>query len=158
MAALISSRRRSSCVALAASSDAVSPIPGVQLAVLHVKFFSSIGSTASWPITRHKGEYPVIDLSVIPLAQSTASASSIHSSFGSSEQAVSLDSASAISQCCCIYGSSPWHMASVGIMHNLSKMMVIPYSARDARLSWRRQLSAHACIHDIQDKLRIPRI
>jgi hypothetical protein len=32
---------------------------------------------------------------------------------------------------CCIYGLSPWRMASVGLMHNLSKMMVIPY------LSWR---------------------
>jgi hypothetical protein len=27
---------------------------------------------------------------------------------------------------CCIYGLSPWRMASVGLMHNLSKMMVIP--------------------------------
>ena len=34
---------------------------------------------------------------------------------------------------CCIYGLSPWRMASVGLMHNLSKMMVIPY------LSWRCQ-------------------
>jgi len=33
---------------------------------------------------------------------------------------------------CCIYGLSPWRMASVGLMHNLSKMMVIPYSAGDA--------------------------
>jgi len=59
---------------------------------------------------------------------------------------------------CCIYGLSPWRMASVGLMHNLSKMMVIPYSAGDARLSWRCQLSAHACVQDIQDILRIPRI
>ena len=39
----------------------------------------------------------------------------------------------------CIYGLSPWRMASVGLIHNLSKMMVIPYSAGDARLSWRCQ-------------------
>jgi len=30
-------------------------------------------------------------------------------------------------------------MASVGLMHNLSKMMVMPHSAGDARLSWRCQ-------------------
>jgi hypothetical protein len=56
---------------------------------------------------------------------------------------------------CCIYGLSPWRMASVGLMHNLSKMMVIPGSAGDARFSWRCQLSAHACV---QDMLRIPYI
>jgi len=44
-------------------------------------------------------------------------------------------------------------MASVGLMHNLSKMMVILGSAGDARLSWKCQLSAIACI---QDMLRIP--
>jgi len=33
---------------------------------------------------------------------------------------------------CCIYALSPWRMASVGLMHNLSKMMVIPDSAGDA--------------------------
>jgi hypothetical protein len=38
---------------------------------------------------------------------------------------------------CCIDGLSPWHMASVRLMHNLSKMMVIPFPAGDARLSWR---------------------
>jgi len=27
---------------------------------------------------------------------------------------------------CCIYGLSPWRMASVGLMHILSKIMVIP--------------------------------
>ena len=41
---------------------------------------------------------------------------------------------------CCIYGLSPWRMASVGLMHNLPKMMVIPDSAGDA--SWVRM---HAC-------------
>jgi len=60
---------------------------------------------------------------------------------------------------CCIYGLSPWRMASVGLMHNLSKMIVVPDSAGDARLiSWRCQLSAHACVQDIQDILRIPYI
>ena len=50
-------------------------------------------------------------------------------------------------------------MASVGLMHNLSKMMVIPDSAGDARLiSWRCQLIAHACIQNIQDILWIPNI
>jgi len=44
-------------------------------------------------------------------------------------------------------------MASVGLMHNVSKMMVIPGSAGDARFSWKCQLSAHACV---QDMLRIP--
>jgi len=44
------------------------------------------------------------------------------------------------------------------MMHNLSKMIVIPYSAGGARLSWRCQLSAHACVQDIQDILRIQRI
>jgi hypothetical protein len=33
---------------------------------------------------------------------------------------------------CCIHALSPWRMASVGLMHNLSKMMVIPDSAGDA--------------------------
>jgi len=59
---------------------------------------------------------------------------------------------------CCIYGLSPWRMALVGLLHNLSKMMVISSSAGDARLSWRCQLSAHACVHNIQDILRIPHI
>ena len=59
---------------------------------------------------------------------------------------------------CCIYGLSPWRMALVGLMHNLSKMMVISSSAGDARLSWRCQLSANACVQDIQDILRIPHI
>ena len=33
---------------------------------------------------------------------------------------------------CCIYGSSHWHMASDGLIHNLSKMIVIPGWAGDA--------------------------
>ena len=35
-------------------------------------------------------------------------------------------------------------------MHNLSKMMVIPYTQLEMPLSWRCQLSAHACVQDIQ--------
>jgi hypothetical protein len=99
MVTLISSRRRSSCLALAAISDAVLSIPWIQLAVFHVKFSSSIRSTAWWPNIRRNGEYPVIRLTVIQSAQSTASRWLIHISYGSSEEALSLDSASAIGLC-----------------------------------------------------------
>jgi hypothetical protein len=55
---------------------------------------------------------------------------------------------------CCIYDLSPWCMASVALMHNLSKMMVIPGSAGDATLiSSRWQLIAPACIHDLKNIL-----
>jgi len=54
-----------------------------------------------------------------------------------------------LSHCC---------MVSVGLMHNLSKVTVIPYSAGNSRLSWRCQLSANECVQDIQDILRIPPI
>ena len=99
MATSIASRRGSSCLALAAIIDAVSHIPWIQLAVFHVKFSSSIGSTASLPNIRQNSEYLVVHLTVILSAQSTAGRWSIHISFGSSEHAVSLASASAIGRC-----------------------------------------------------------
>jgi len=89
MATSISSHRRSSCLALAAICDAISSLPWIRLAVVQVMFFSSIGSTASWPNIRRNGEYPVVRLTVILSAQSTAGRWSIHISFGSSDQAVS---------------------------------------------------------------------
>jgi len=70
-------------------SDAVSSLPWIGFAVFHVKFFSSIMSTASWPNIRLNGGYPVVRLTVILSDQSTAGRWSIHISFGSSEQAVS---------------------------------------------------------------------
>jgi len=101
MATSLSSRRHSNCLALASISDAVSSIPWVQLEVFHVKFSSPIGSTASWPNIRRKGEYPVVPMTVVLSAQSTAGRWSIYISFGSSDQAVNLDSASAIGLCPC---------------------------------------------------------
>jgi len=59
---------------------------------------------------------------------------------------------------CCIYGLSPWRMASVGLMQNLPEVMVIQESARHARRKWRCLLSADACAKNKQDILQILRI
>lgn len=99
MAGSISSSHCSSCIAVAASSDSVSSISWVQLAVFYDKLSSSIGSTTSWPIIRQKGEHPVVHPKFIALAQSTAGSWWTHISFGLSEQVVSVDSASAIGLC-----------------------------------------------------------
>jgi len=96
MAVSISSRRRYSFLALAGISDTVSSIPRVQWPVFDVRFSSCIGSTESWPDIRWNGEFPVLGLTVILSAQSTPGRWSIRISFGSSEQAMSLVSASEI--------------------------------------------------------------
>jgi len=96
MAASILSPSRSSCRVPAATSDTVPSSPWVQLVVLNVMFSSSIGSTGSWPNRRQNGDDRVVCLTVFRSAQSIAGRWSIHISFSSSEQAVSLDSASAI--------------------------------------------------------------
>jgi len=51
---------------------------------------------------------------------------------------------------CCIYGLSPCRMASVGLMHTLTNMMVIGNTQLEMPLRWRWQLSAHAGGQDIQ--------
>jgi len=99
IAVSISSHRRSSRVAVAAITDAVSSIPWMQLAVLHVQFSSSIGSTVSWPTIRWDGEHLLERLIVILSAKATSAGCSMHISSSLLEQAVSLDCASAISLC-----------------------------------------------------------
>jgi len=90
----------------------VSSIPWVQLAVFNVKFSSPVTSTASSLKRRQNSKYPVVRLNVIMLAQSNAGRWSIHICVGSSEQAVSLDSACAISLYRCSITSFPeaWYV------------------------------------------------
>jgi hypothetical protein len=99
MATWIFSRRHSSCLGLAVVSNAVSLIAWIQLPVFHFMFCSSIGSTAYWPNIMPNGEYPVLHLTVILLAQTNDGRWLIHISCGLSMQAVSLDNAAAIRLC-----------------------------------------------------------
>ena len=76
--------------------------PGVfqmEIRVVAEEFSSSIGSTASWRNIRQNGELPVLILTVILSTQRPAGTSLIHISFGSSEQPVSLETASVIGLC-----------------------------------------------------------
>jgi len=117
MGVSITSRRRYRCLALAAISDDVLSIPWFQLAVLQVKFSSSIRSTATWPKIRRNGEYLIVRLTMIPSAQSTAGRWSIHIFFGSSEHAVRLDSSSAIGLCPCWFTllAAAWYRVTVSL-------------------------------------------
>lgn len=64
--------------------------------VFRLKFSSAIGSSTYLKNMNRTGERPVVPVTVILSAKSTAARWSIHISFCSLEQAVSLDSVSAI--------------------------------------------------------------
>jgi hypothetical protein len=113
-AAWISSRCRSSYLVLATISHTVSLIPWIQLAVLHVEFCSCNISTVYWPNIRCNGDYPVVHVTVILVAQRTLGKWSIHHCLGTSEQALSWDSTSAIGLCPC--SISPVEAACCGGM------------------------------------------
>jgi hypothetical protein len=89
MAALILSHNCSSRHAMVASSDPLLSIAWVRLVIVQVMFPGSIRSTTYWANIRWEDEYPVVCLTVILSAQSTACRPSIHISFIGSEHAMS---------------------------------------------------------------------
>lgn len=96
MVAMISPRHCSSCHAQAGSCDTLLSIPWMQLTLFHVDSSRSSRCTVSWPKLMSNGKYPVLSLTVVLSAQSTTGRWSTDISFGSSEQPMRYNSASAI--------------------------------------------------------------